>query len=414
MGALLIAAALAQVGTAGGTTSSADIGAPKVSGGQTTYVDLEAGAGYSSNPNLAITNAEGSAFGRVSLHAVHSRVSARSTTLVSGYAEDDSYTNHYGSQQSLNVLGRHDAAVSEHTRIFVDGSATYQEGGQLDARVLGIPLLPPSTPGGTITPPILVPPVGDFLSVTGRTYSFSAHGGASFALSARDDLSLNSGVEHVVFHSGSTRTSYTTIPVSLAYDRVLSERTTVGARMVAADTEYAGPASLRVITPQLTARTALDPRLSLDGAIGVSFARINDGLTVRHSTGISAQANLCGQGEASFFCGRFSIDEQAATTAGPARSIGGAVEYTQRLDANQTISLSAGLTRYSSPTSVVTGHTFSSTTYFRAAAGYTRRLGARFFGGVDVAARKLAQNGPDSKTDLNGSLFIRYHLGDMQ
>jgi hypothetical protein len=184
--------------------------------------------------------------------------------------------------------------------------------------------------------------------------------------------------------------------------------------MVAADTEYAGPATLRVITPQLTARTALDPRLSLDGAIGVSFARINDGLTVRHSTGISAQANLCEQGEARFFCGRFSIDEQAATTAGPARSIGGGVDYTERLDANQTISLSAGLTRYSSPTSVVTGLTFSSTTYYRAAADYTRRLGARLFGGINVAARKLAQNGPDPKTDLNGSLFIRYRFGDVQ
>jgi hypothetical protein len=414
MSALLVVAALAQAGTASATAPPADTGVPKASTGESTYVDLEGGVGYSSNPNLAIVNDQGSAYGRISVHAVHSRVSARSTTLLSAYAEDVSYTNHLGSQQSVNVYGRHDAAVSEHARLFVDGSATYQEGGQLDTRVLGIPLIPPPTPGGIVTPPILIPPTGDFLSVTGRTYGFTAHAGGSFALSPRDDLSISSGVERVVFHSGATRTDYTTIPVSLAYDRVLSERTTVGARVVAADTEYNGPASLRVITPQLTARTTLSPRVSLDGAIGVSFARINDGLTIRHSTGLSAQANLCGQGETSFFCARVSTDEQTPTTAGPARTVSGGLDFTQRLDADQTISLSLGVTHYSTPISVVTGHTFSSSTYYRAAGAYTRRFGGRLYGGVNLAARKVTQNGPDPKTDLNASLFIRYHLGDLQ
>jgi hypothetical protein len=36
------------------------------------------------------------------------------------------------------------------------------------------------------------------------------------------------------------------------------------------------------------------------------------------------------------------------------------------------------------------------------------------FGGADLSARKLAEAGPDPKTDLNGSLFIRYRFGDVQ
>jgi hypothetical protein len=411
---LIVAALAAQTSTAGSSPAATDGTAPKTSSGETSYIDVEAGAGYSSNPNLALVNDQGSAFGRISLHAVHSRVSARTTTVLSGYAENVSYTNHIGSQQSVNLYGRHDAALSEHVRIFGDVNASYQEGGQLDTVVLGLPLVPPAIPGGTVVPPILILPTGDFLSVTGRQYSFSGHGGGTFALSQHDSMSFSSGIEHVVFHSGVARTSYTTVPVSLAYDRELSARTTVGARIAAQNTDYDGPTSFRLITPQLTGRVLLSPRITLDGAIGVSFARIDNGVAITHSTGLSAQANLCGQGETSFFCARFSADEQTATTAGPTRSISGGVDYTQRLDADQTISFSLNGTHYSTPTSVVTSRTFSAASYFRAATSYSRRLATRLFGGVNLSARKLTQNGPDPKTDLNASLFIRYRLGDVQ
>ena len=63
---------------------------------------------------------------------------------------------------------------------------------------------------------------------------------------------------------------------------------------------------------------------------------------------------------------------------------------------------------------MVVAQTFSSASYYRAAASYTRKFGLRLYGGVNLAARKLTQNGPDPKTDLNASLFIRYRLGDVQ
>ena len=416
MGALLIVATLAaQVGTTGTSTPSpsTDATAPQTHAGQTTYADFEVGAGYSTNPNMTVLNDEGAGFGRISVHAVHSRVSALATTLISAYAENASYTNHHGSNQSASLFGRHDVSVSEHTRLFVDGSATYQENGQLDTRVLAIPVVPPATPGGPVTPPILLPSNSDFLSIRGHQSSFTGHAGGSFELSPRDSFSLSSGAEHVVFHSGPFRTIYTTIPVSIAYDRQLSERTTVGARVTGAHTDYNGPASSRVITPQFTARTRLAPNLSFDGALGVSFARFDDGLIVRNSTGLSAQANLCGQGETSVFCAHVGADEQTATTAGPTRSISGGVDYSTRLDANQSIQFSLGVTHYSMPTSIIPGQSFSGSTYYHVASTYSRQLGSRFFGGVNLAARKLTQNGPDPKTDLNVSLFVRYRLGDI-
>jgi hypothetical protein len=36
------------------------------------------------------------------------------------------------------------------------------------------------------------------------------------------------------------------------------------------------------------------------------------------------------------------------------------------------------------------------------------------YGGVDLAARKLAQTGRDPDADLSAALFIRYRLGDIR
>src|SRR4051812_22841288 len=107
---LIVAALAAQVGAQSGDKSSAVKGESKISSGHTTYVDIEAGAGYSSNPNLATIGDQGAAFGRISLHAVHSRVSARSSTLISAFAENDSYTNGQSSQQSASLNVHHDSA----------------------------------------------------------------------------------------------------------------------------------------------------------------------------------------------------------------------------------------------------------------------------------------------------------------
>lgn len=415
MSALIVftAAVAAQATTAAGQAPvSADTGTTAPKAGESTYVDVEGGVGYSSNPRLSLNSNDDAGFGRISLHAVHTRTSARTTTLLSAYAENLTYTNHYGSQQSLSIYGRHDAAVSEHVRVFGDVNANYQRGGQLDTTILVVPNVPPLT--GIPGTPIILPPGGDFLTVRGKEYQFSGHAGAEFALNPRDDLSFSAGVERTVFHAAVADTNYTTIPVTLAFDHQLSERTTVGARFTAQDTEYSGPTSVRLYTPQLTGRVALSPTVSLNGAVGISFARIDDGIGTRNSTGVAANAALCSTTESGQLCGRVDVNQETATVAGPAKSISAGVDYSRRLDANSTLALSLSAYRYSRPISIVNGQQFSSATYFRAAGEYSRRIGRRWFGGVDLAARKLTEAGPDPKTDFSGSLFIRYRFGDVQ
>jgi hypothetical protein len=411
---ILVTALAAQTAAPAGSTPPAQ---PTATGegartGSTSYLDLEAGAGYSSNPILSQGNSTGAGFGRISAHAVHTRVSARTTTVLSAYAQSLFYTKHYGSEQSVDVNARHDALVNEHLRVFGDLDASYDRGGQLDTTIIGIPNVP--LPPGTTIPPILLPGGSDFLSVTGKQYRASGHLGAQLSLSPRDSMNVSGGVEHVVFKSGSIDTRYTTIPVSLGYERQISPRTTVGARVVVQHTDYNGPSSFRVISPEGTFRTSLSERLTFSGAAGVSFASVDDGVSTRHSTGFTGNANLCSIGVRGHLCLSGTVDQQAATVAGPARNISIGADYSRRLTADDTINFSLSANRYSSPTSVITGRTFSHATYVRAAGDYSRRLSDRWFGGVTLAARKVTQTGPDPDADVSGSLFIRYRLGDVR
>jgi len=97
MGALIAVAALAAQAT-GPAASAPPPSSPPPSSptsetsaasqvGSITYVDLEGGVGYSTNPNLSFESSSGAAFGRLSVRAVHTRVSARTTTVLSGFAQ---------------------------------------------------------------------------------------------------------------------------------------------------------------------------------------------------------------------------------------------------------------------------------------------------------------------------------------
>jgi len=387
--------------------------------GQQTYLEVEAGAGYSTNPQLAFVNNGGSGDGYISLHGVHTLITERTTTLLSVFAQETAYTRNYGSNQSLSLQARHDAAVNERLRIFLDASAGYDKNGLLDTRIITVPDVP-VLPGSPNLPPQILPPGSDFLAVTGKHYFFSADAGGQLALSARDSLGFSSGVQRNVFRdssifaSGVGNSSYWSVPASVSYDRQVSPRTSIGGRVGFLYTDYDGPAKIWTVTPQVTANVQLSERATFTGAVGASFSSVDDGITTRHSTGLAANAALCNAGEHSHLCARAAIDQQTATVAGPAKSILAGVDYSRELDANSSLALSIDATRYSHPLSVIAGRTFSSSTYYRAAASYTRGLGHRLFAGLNLAARKVEEQGPDPKADVNASLFIRYRFGDAQ
>lgn len=391
-------------------TSTASTG-PQV--GTLTFVDLDAGVGYSTNPVQRNSGSSGAGYGRFSVRGVHTRVSTRTTTSISAFAQEAVYSRRNGGQLSADLRASHTARVSERFSVYGSAQGSFDKGGQLDTRVLaspGVPIVP-----GDIQPPVILPG-GDILSLSGRQYRLMASVGGSYVLSARDSMNFSSGIQHVVSKNGSFDTRYTTIPLSIGYDRTLSVRTAVGVQAVYQHTDYNGPSSFESFSPRLTLRQALSERMNLSASLGPSFSSSSNGSTTRHSTGIAGDLNICSAtGERSSFCGTLGISQQAATSVGATKSITAGLSYSRRLDANQTLRLAVDANRYSRPTLLVTGPSFSHATYVRAAADYSRRIdGGRWFGGATLAARKFTQTGPDPKMDFSGSLFIRYRLGDIK
>jgi len=410
MNTLALVAALAAQATepSGSTATDAGIkGANQL--GSTNFVELEAAAGYSTNPRQDIIGSTGSGFGRFSITGVHSTVSARTTTMISALAQENVYTSN-GSNFSAHVRAYHTAHVSEHLNVYGTLEGSIDKGGQLDNQILGNPLGPgiPSTPQ-----PIVLLPGQDSLFVRGRTFRVRADGGGSIALSELDSLHLRSGFEYLDSKSALFTTRYTTIPVAFGYDRTLGTRTTVGLEVQYHHTDYSGSRSFWDISPRLTVTRRLAEQTNLSASFGPSFATNKDVTGTQHSTGVAGDLSICSSSERSDFCGTVSLSQQVATAFGTSKSISANIHYSRRLDANQTLRFSVEGNRYSSSRTLVTVNSFSNATYVRGAADYSRRFGSRWYAGATVAARKLVEPGPDPKMDFSGSLFIRYRLGDI-
>ncbi|MEO7787373.1 MAG: hypothetical protein ABIR77_06055, partial [Sphingomicrobium sp.] len=209
--------------------------------------------------------------------------------------------------------------------------------------------------------------------------------------------------------------SYNIFLASMAYDRRLNARTSIGEIVSVQSTDYDGPGSVLVITPQATARMSLSDNTDISGAVGVSFATVKNGLVTRRSTGLAFSGSLCHRGESDQLCASVARDQQTSTIAGPVSTLSAGLTYSRRLDAKQTVQLSASGSRYSAQDSglgplVVSGNS----TYFNGGVAYTRQLGPRLSTGGNLSTRRLFRDGVDPKADVSGSLFLRIRLGDRQ
>jgi hypothetical protein len=86
------------------------------------------------------------------------------------------------------------------------------------------------------------------------------------------------------------------------------------------------------------------------------------------------------------------------------------IDWYKQLDADSTLQLSTSVVQYDSKLATLAD--FRSH-HFRLAASYSRSIGQRLSAGADLGVRALRQDGPDADTDIGGSLFLRYRLGDL-
>lgn len=375
-----------------------------------SFLDVQAGVGYSSNPELRV-NGSSSAFGRLSAYGFTEWSTERSSTNLSGYVENTTYLRRYGSRQIWSLDASHSTAVNETTRLFGNLGFSGDFGAQLSSRFFGPPAdALPVNPILPDTAVIVVTP--DLVALNQRQYRFGGSGGASFTLSPRDSIIATFGAQRIWFSgSNASLLDYTSYDSSLAWRRQVNERLSLGVRLIASRSNYAGDRSITSYGPQLTANLALSESLELGGAIGfVRQERKFDDTGEDSSTDLALDASICRRLEYERFCGRVSRSTQSAALGFASTSTTVTGEYSRRLSATDQLQASLAFVRTDAPSGVG----FSQQSLYSLAGSYDKKISQRLSAGVTVAARKFTLEGADPKADLSGTFFIRNRFGSVR
>lgn len=373
-----------------------------------TYLDLTGSLGYSSNPFLNFADDSGSAFARLSARGVHTWAGERGYTSVTGFVEGTSYFNDYGLESIFAITGNTQQRVSEKVTLFGSAGFSGDLSGQLSNRFLYTPTLP-EIPDPTIPPPPTVTDP-DVFTFSGRQYTLYGQAGASIQTSARGSVSVSGGVQRIMY-SSDLLNDYTTVFGDVSYNHSLSERTTIGIGVNADYTDYENSSDhSTIINPTLTIRTRLSEYWDVNAGVGVAFSKADRLGGSDSATNLSLDASVCHSGDSERLCFRANRYSQAASRAVLTTTTSAGVDWYKKLDEKQTIQVNLSYVHYNSDAQIVDD--FNSN-YFNFAASYSRFISPRLSVGADVGARALRQEGPDPDTDLSGSVFIRYRLGDL-
>jgi len=374
----------------------------------TTYLELVGSLGFASNPFIRTVDSQSSFLGRASARGVHAWQGERASSSISGFVEGTTYFNNYGLESIFSVNGNTSYAASETVSVYGSAGVSGDLSGQLSNRFLDVPALP-QVPDPNVPPPppeVVNPDVFDFV---GRSYHLHGQVGAAIETGARSHVSFNAGVSRAIY-SSSLLDEYTSIYASGSYGLTVSELTTVGATVNITRTGYDNsPNHSTTINPAATIHTQLSENWDLSGSVGVTFASVDRLLGNDSSTNLSLSASACNTTKSTRFCAhvdRYSA-ASASSTVVTTTSLG--LDWYKKLDAAQTIQLSVGAAHYVDEVLNIN----RTTNHFRLAANYNRMINDRLSGGADVSVRSLRREGIDPDTDISGTVFIRYRIGDL-
>jgi hypothetical protein len=381
-----------------------------------SFVDLELGAGISSNPLLQL-DGRSSGFGRISAFGLHEWRSELGSTKLTGYVESDTYLKHYGSKQIFDLKAHTDRAVSPTVKVYGDLDFSGDFSGQLSNRVISVPDQPVVPDPSNPLPPTSSNP--NLVGLAGRQYRLLGQVGTAIQSSSKSTVSLGAGAERLFFTGANKPANYSLFFGNVGYSHELNERTSLGGSVFVQRQDFKGSDYANIINPAVKLRTQLRENLSVDLAAGLLAIDQRVAGEKEHSVSPSFSAALCSEGTVSRLCGRFSRDAQSALGTALANRGGrasvttsGSLDYYRRIKTGEAIQASFSGVRYSAPDNLAGEKTGS--TYLSAVVRYDRKVGNRLSLGAAVGARKLYQGGPDPDLDFNGTLSLRYRIGDVQ
>ena len=380
-----------------------------------TTLDLSAGVGVSSNPSLQL-DADSSVFGRFSALGMHEWQSERTTTSISAYGENTTYSRG-GSKQIFDLRARTVHSVSPTLSIFGNLGFQGDVDGQLSNRFASP--TPDLTPQPTDPSGPVILDDATLIGFNGRQYRLSGQAGMSLRASERGTVSLSAGAQRNFSSGNQSNRDLTSYFTTGSYDHQLNERTTIGFSTNLQYQDYDNGLSSSVINPLLTVGHQFSDQLQGSAAIGLLLTKQEqaDGGS-DSSIDPSFAFNLCRTRDRDRLCGRLTRDARNSLGVGfgpeseslvVSTLLG--VDYARQLDANQSIQASVSAVRYSTEFS---GGDDLQTTYLTFLAGYDRKIRQRLAVGANAGARRLFRDGRDPKTDINATAYLRYRLGDIQ
>ena len=376
-----------------------------------SYIDLQGGAGYSTNPLLLTDMDEDSGFGRISAYAFHGWSTPRSESSVSAYVENTSYLREYGNQEAFEVAARSRRNVSENLVVF--GSANFRGdySAQLGTRFFGPPREP--VPVDVIAPDPVIVVDPDLFALNRRQYSVAGQLGLSTRLSERDALTTAVGLQRLFLSDDGGDLDFTQADASAEWSRTINERLTAGLRVILQRSDFSRGRSITSYGPQATAQLQLSENWELTGALG--FVRVEqDGgelLGELNSIDLAADASLCRNVEQERLCARVARRTQSSILGGAPTTTSAGLDAYRRLSARDTVQASASLARSDG---LRIGGVEQKSGFYSLTAGYDRVFGDRLSGGVNLSARRLVVSGPNPRADVGGSLYLRYRIGDLR
>lgn len=379
-----------------------------------TFLDLQAGVGYSTNPDLR-RDGVGSGYGRISAYGFHSWNSERTQTSLSGYVENTAYLRRLGNRQAFSVNAATSTKASENLSLFGSLGVSGDFGAQLSSRFFG-------APADTIVADPLFPPTSvivvtpDLVALSQRQYRLSAAGGGSYVLSPRDSLTGTFGAQRIWFTGGGVGPlavrDYNQYDASLAWRHRVNERLSAGVRLLASRADYTLGRSVTTYGPQLTADLSLSENLQLGGGIGfVRTERGGNGAGLdSSSTDLAFDASLCRSLEYESFCARIARRSQSVALGSAPSSSSFVADYSRRLSARDQLQASAQFVTTGASREIALGRQ----NFYSVSGAYDRKISTRLSAGVNLIARKFTVGGPDPDADIGGSIYLRNRFGSIR
>lgn len=388
--------------------------APEVASAQsrTTFVDLQAGLGYATNPLMELGDSTSSGFGRLSAYGFHGWTTERSSTSLSAYVENNTYTRRYSNQQLFNLTGATSRKLNPSTTLFGNVGFSGDFGGQLSSRFFGIPAgAVPLEQANADNLVVVVNP--DLAALNQRQYRINGLVGGSFTLSPKDSVTASFGAQRVFFSGDADELNYVSYDTAAGYQRQLSERVSVGVRAIANHADYKMGSTITSFGPQATIDARLSPDWQLSAGLGfvrTTLDQVAVGGREDNSIDLAADASLCRNLEYERMCARLSRRTQSSVIgASPVASTLGA-DYYRKLSARDQVQATFAIIRTGSVEELRVG----SQTFYTLAGSYDRQIRDRLSAGASLAVRKLQTSGPDPRTDVGATVFIRHRFGDLR